>query len=82
MDTSSPEKPIPYSVKRSDVPLPYFIVLASSVKTKEFKGIKFHRIEPTWLSGSSASQNFTLRKSLLIYIDLYSYTNNTFNKNK
>ena len=43
-----------YCVKRSDVPRwkqgylrpppPYFIVLASSVKTKEVKVIEFHRI--------------------------------------
>ena len=33
-----------YSVKRSDVIPPYFIVLASLVKTKEVKVIEFHRI--------------------------------------
>ena len=47
--------PILHSVKRSDVtrwkqgyirpPPPYFIVLASSVKTKEVKVIEFHRID-------------------------------------
>ena len=60
--------PILHFVKRSDVTRwkqgymrpypPYFIVLASSVKTKEVKVIEFHRMGSTWLSVASASQNF------------------------
>ena len=53
--------PILHLMKRSDVTRwkQGYIRLASSVKTKEVKVIECHRIEPTWLSMSSTSQNFT-----------------------